>query len=137
MLLGCVDPWWVVGFSLIAANDSSYILSYPFLIMSQLGWIAGPIILVLLTVLSCHNNCIFGSLHETGGKRQIRTRDLISYVYGTTTSISKPARVQDNLQVKDWSIHVCLNKGRLVLEIRSYSRNSHEYSWSFELLRNC
>ncbi|CAM6012330.1 unnamed protein product [Sphagnum balticum] len=84
------DPWWVVGFSLIAASDSSYILTYPFLIMSQLGWIAGPIILVLLTALSCHNNCLFGSLHETGGKRQIRTRDLISYVYGRrwlTTSV--------------------------------------------------
>ncbi|CAK9867975.1 unnamed protein product [Sphagnum jensenii] len=76
------DPWWVVGFSLVAASDSSYILTYPFLIMSQLGWIAGPIVLVLLTALSCHNNCLFGSLHETGGKRHIRTRDLISYVYG-------------------------------------------------------
>lgn len=76
------DPWWVVGFSLVAASDSSYLLTYPFLIMSRLGWIAGPIILILLTALSCHNNCLFGSLHETGGKRHIRTRDLISYVYG-------------------------------------------------------
>ncbi|CAM6012329.1 unnamed protein product [Sphagnum balticum] len=112
------DPWWVVGFSLIAASDSSYMLTYPYLIMSHLRWIAGPIIVVLLTILSFHNNCLMGSLHETGGKRQIRTRDLISYVYGTTTSFARPARVPKKLQVKDRSIHVCSKKGRLVLEIR-------------------
>ncbi len=137
MSLGCADPWWVVGFSLIAASNSSYMLTYPYLIMSHLEWIAGPIIVVLLTILSFHNNCLMGSLHETGGKRQIRTRDLISYVYGTTTSFARPARVPKNLPVTDRSIHVCSKKGRLVLEIRSCFRNSHEYYSSFELLRNC
>ncbi|CAK9209813.1 unnamed protein product [Sphagnum troendelagicum] len=76
------DPWWVVGFDLLAASSSSYILSYPQLIMVHLGWIAGPIIMVLLNAAFFYNNCLLGSLHETGGKRQIRTRDLVGYIYG-------------------------------------------------------
>ncbi|CAK9203061.1 unnamed protein product [Sphagnum troendelagicum] len=76
------DPWWVVGFNLVAASSSSYILSYPQLIMTHLGWIAGPIIMVLLNAVFFYNNCLLGSLHETGGKRQIRTRDLVGYIYG-------------------------------------------------------
>ncbi|CAK9863752.1 unnamed protein product [Sphagnum jensenii] len=61
------DPWWVVGFNLVAASSSSYILSYPQLIMTHLGWIAGPIIMVLLNAVFFYNNCLLGSLHETGG----------------------------------------------------------------------
>ncbi|CAM6012323.1 unnamed protein product [Sphagnum balticum] len=76
------DPWWAVGFNLVAASSSSYILSYPQLIMVHLGWIAGPIIMVLLNAAFFYNNCLLGSLHETGGKRQIRTRDLVGYIYG-------------------------------------------------------
>ncbi|KAH9536388.1 hypothetical protein CY35_17G105600 [Sphagnum magellanicum] len=75
-------PWWIVGFNLVAASSSSYILSYPQLIMVHLGWIAGPIIMVLLNAAFFYNNCLLGSLHETGGKRQIRTRDLVGYIYG-------------------------------------------------------
>ncbi|CAM6038199.1 unnamed protein product [Sphagnum compactum] len=29
------DPWWVVGFNLIAASDSSYVLGYSYLIMAH------------------------------------------------------------------------------------------------------
>ncbi len=106
LLLGCADPWWVVGFDLLAASSSSYILSYPQLIMVHLGWIAGPIIMVLLNAAFFYNNCLLGSLHETGGKRQIRTRDLVGYIYGTTTSSAQPVKVQKSLRVKDWSMRV-------------------------------
>jgi len=85
------DPWWVVGFNLITASDSSYVLGYSYLIMAHLGWVAGPIIMFLLIVVSFYNNCLLGSLHETGGKRQIRTRDLAHYIYGTTTSSARAA----------------------------------------------
>ncbi len=137
LLLGCADPWWVVGFSLIAASDSNYILTYPFLIMSHLGWILGPVILFLLTVVSFHNNCLLGSLHETGGKSQIRTCDLIGYIHSTTMSSTRPSRVQKSLQVKDRSIHVCSKNRRLILEISSCLRISLEHYSSFGLLENC
>jgi hypothetical protein len=104
----------VVGFNLIAASDSGYVLGYSYLIMAHLGWIAGPIIIFLLIVVSFYDNCLLGSLHETGGKRQIRTRDLAHYIYGTTTSLHEQL-VQKVELVKN-GFYVCSEKGRLVLE---------------------
>ncbi len=103
----------MVGFNLIAASDSSYVLGYSYLIMAHLGWIAGPIIMFLLIVVS-YNNCLLGSLHETGGKRQIRTCDLAHYIYGTTTSSARAASSESSTS-KKW-IPVCSERGRLVLE---------------------
>ncbi len=91
----------MVGSNLVAASDSSYVLGYSYLIMAHLGWIAGPIIMFLLIVVSFNNNCLLGSLHETGGKRQIRTRDLAHYIYGTTTSSARAASSESST-TKKW-----------------------------------
>ncbi|CAM6040597.1 unnamed protein product [Sphagnum compactum] len=76
------DTWWEVGFHLIAAFDNSYVLGYPGLIMAYLGWIAGPICVGAFYVGSFYNNYLLATLHETGGKRHIRSRDLAGYILG-------------------------------------------------------
>lgn len=78
------DTWYEVGFHIIAALNTAFILGYPALIMGILGWIAGPICLVGGAVISFYNNYLLGGLHETGGKRHVRYRDLAGYIYGPT-----------------------------------------------------
>jgi hypothetical protein len=76
------DSWWEVGFHFIAALDNAFILGYPALIMAYLGWATGTICLIGGGIVSFYNNCLLGSLHETGGKRHIRYRDLAGHIYG-------------------------------------------------------
>ncbi|KAH8946658.1 hypothetical protein BDL97_12G107900 [Sphagnum fallax] len=76
------DTWLEVGFHLIAAFDSSYVLGYPGLVMAYLGWIAGPICVGAFYVGSFYNNYLLATLHETGGKRHIRSRDLAGHILG-------------------------------------------------------
>jgi hypothetical protein len=71
-----------VGFHFIAALDNAFILGYPALIMAYLGWATGTICLIGGGIVSFYNNCLLGSLHETGGKRHIRYRDLAGHIYG-------------------------------------------------------
>lgn len=76
------DSWWEVGFHFIAALNNAFILGYPALIMAYLGFATGSLCLIGGGVISFYNNCLLGSLHETGGKRHIRYRDLAGHIYG-------------------------------------------------------
>lgn len=76
------DAWWEVGFHLIAAINSAFILGYPALIMAYLGWVMGPIFFIIGGVYSLYNNYLLGGLHEVDGIRHIRYRDLCGHVYG-------------------------------------------------------
>lgn len=76
------DAWYEVGFHIIAALNTAFILGYPALIMGFLGWIAGPLCMVGGAAVAFYNNCLLGALHETGGKRHVRYRDLAGYLYG-------------------------------------------------------
>lgn len=50
--------------------------------MVPLGWIAGVVGLVAATAISLYANTLIAKLHEFGGKRHIRYRDLAGFVYG-------------------------------------------------------
>ncbi|XP_048231869.1 proline transporter 1 isoform X2 [Ricinus communis] len=50
--------------------------------MVPLGWIAGVVGLVLAAAISLYANSLVAKLHEYGGKRHIRYRDLAGYIYG-------------------------------------------------------
>lgn len=76
------DEWYTVGFQTMAALNTAFILGYPALIMGNLGWTAGVICTVAAGVISFYNNCLLASLHETGGKRHVRYRDLAGHIYG-------------------------------------------------------
>ncbi|KAG0450361.1 hypothetical protein HPP92_026772 [Vanilla planifolia] len=76
------DPWYQVAFVLITGINSSYILGYSGSIMVPLGWIGGVVGLLLAAAISLYANLLVARLHEVGGKRQIRYRDLAGHIYG-------------------------------------------------------
>ncbi|KAM3366705.1 hypothetical protein ACQJBY_015831 [Aegilops geniculata] len=77
-----VDPWYQVGFVLTTGVNSAYVLGYSGSIMVPLGWIGGTCGLILAAAISMYANALLGRLHEIGGKRHIRYRDLAGHIYG-------------------------------------------------------
>ncbi|XP_051122851.1 proline transporter 2-like [Andrographis paniculata] len=76
------DSWFQVAFVLTTGVNSAYVLGYPGTVMVPLGWVGGAIGLVLATLVSLYANMLVAKLHEHGGKRHIRYRDLAGYIYG-------------------------------------------------------
>lgn len=77
------DPWYQVAFILTTGVNSAYVLGYSGSVMVPLGWIGGTVGLVLAAAFSMYANCLLARLHETGGMRHIRYRDLAGHIYGT------------------------------------------------------
>ncbi|CAD6221800.1 unnamed protein product [Miscanthus lutarioriparius] len=77
-----VDPWYQVGFVLTTGVNSAYVLGYSGSIMVPLGWIGGTCGLLLAAAISMYANALLARLHEVGGKRHIRYRDLAGHIYG-------------------------------------------------------
>ncbi|KAJ0101527.1 hypothetical protein Patl1_06516 [Pistacia atlantica] len=76
------DSWFQVGFVLTTGINSAYVLGYSAAVMVPLGWIFGVIALIAATAISLDANILIAKLHEFGGKRRIRYRDLAGYLYG-------------------------------------------------------
>ncbi|PSS33293.1 Proline transporter like [Actinidia chinensis var. chinensis] len=76
------DSWFQVGFVLTTGINSAYVLGYSGTIMVPLGWIAGVVGLIAATAISLYANSLIAKLHEFGGKRHIRYRDLAGFIYG-------------------------------------------------------
>lgn len=76
------DSWFQVGFILTTGINSAYVLGYSGTIMVPLGWIGGVVGLIAATAISLYANSLIAKLHEFGGKRHIRYRDLAGFVYG-------------------------------------------------------
>lgn len=76
------DSWFQVAFILTSGVNSAYVLGYSGSIMVPLGWIGGVVGLVLATAISLYANALIAKLHEFGGTRHIRYRDLAGYIYG-------------------------------------------------------
>ncbi|KAJ4836560.1 Proline transporter 1 [Turnera subulata] len=76
------DSWFQVGFVLTTGINSAYVLGYSGAVMVPLGWVAGIVGLILATGISLYANALIAKLHELGGRRHIRYRDLAGYVYG-------------------------------------------------------
>lgn len=76
------DSWFQVGFVLTTGINSSYVLGYSGTIMVPLGWIGGVVGLILATAISLYANSLIAKIHELGGKRHIRYRDLAGFIYG-------------------------------------------------------
>ncbi|KAG6530995.1 hypothetical protein ZIOFF_004767 [Zingiber officinale] len=75
------DPWYQVAFVLTTGINSAYVLGYSGSIMVPLGWVAGATGLLLAAAMSLYANILVARLHEVGGKRHIRYRDLSGYIY--------------------------------------------------------
>ena len=76
------DSWFQVGVVLSMGVNSAYALGYSGTIMVPLGWIGGVVGLVLSTIVSLYASALMAKLHEVGGKRHIRYRDLAGFLYG-------------------------------------------------------
>ncbi|CAN8317401.1 unnamed protein product [Cochlearia groenlandica] len=62
--------------------NSAYVLGFSGTIMVPLGWIGGVVGLFLSTAISLYANTLIAKLHEFGGRRHIRYRDLTEFIYG-------------------------------------------------------
>ncbi|KAJ0489490.1 putative amino acid transporter, transmembrane domain-containing protein [Helianthus annuus] len=76
------DSWFQVGFVLTTGINSAYVLGYSGAVMVPLGWVGGVVGLILATAISLYANALIAELHEFGGKRHIRYRDLAGFIYG-------------------------------------------------------
>lgn len=76
------DSWFQAGFVLTTGVNSVFILGYSGTIMVPLGWVGGVVGLLLATLISLYANMLVAKLHEVGGKRHIRYRDLAAQIYG-------------------------------------------------------
>lgn len=79
------DPWYQVAFVLTTGVNSAYVLGYSGSVMVPLGWIAGTLGLFAAAAMSLYASILLARLHEVGGKRQIRYRDLAGHLYGITS----------------------------------------------------
>ncbi|RWW70022.1 hypothetical protein BHE74_00022332 [Ensete ventricosum] len=76
------DPWYQVGFVLTTGVNSAYVLGYSGSAMVPLGWVIGTTGFILAAAISLYANVLIARLHEVGGKRHIRYRDLAGHIYG-------------------------------------------------------
>lgn len=76
------DSWFQVGCVLTSGINSAYVLGYSGTIMVPLGWVAGIVGLIAATAISLYANTLIAKIHELGGKRHIRYRDLAGHIYG-------------------------------------------------------
>ncbi|XP_020233739.1 proline transporter 1 [Cajanus cajan] len=77
------DSWFQVGFVLTTGINSAYVLGYSGTIMVPLGWTGGVLGLILAAAISLYANALIARLHEFGGTRHIRYRDLAGFIYGS------------------------------------------------------
>ncbi|KAE9594345.1 putative amino acid transporter, transmembrane domain-containing protein [Lupinus albus] len=76
------DSWVQVAFVLTTGVTGAFVLGYSGTIMVPLGWVGGVVGLVLANAISFHANALVAKLHEHGGIKHIRYRDLAGYLYG-------------------------------------------------------
>ncbi|XVF83842.1 hypothetical protein PTKIN_Ptkin16aG0525700 [Pterospermum kingtungense] len=76
------DSWFQAGFVLTTGVNSVFVLGYSGTIMVPLGWIGGVVGLLLATLVSLYANMLLAKLHEVGGRKHIRYRDLAAEIYG-------------------------------------------------------
>ncbi|KAJ0258708.1 Amino acid transporter [Hirschfeldia incana] len=76
------DSWFQVAFVLTTGINSAYVLGYSGTVMVPLGWIGGVVGLFIATAISLYANSLVAKLHEFGGRRHIRYRDLAGFIYG-------------------------------------------------------
>jgi hypothetical protein len=76
------DAWYQVGFALVTSLNSAFVLGYSRIMMVPLGWIGGTLGSIAAASISLYANHLLARLHETGGRRHIRYRDLAGHIYG-------------------------------------------------------
>ncbi|XP_012567395.2 proline transporter 2-like [Cicer arietinum] len=76
------DSWQQVGLMLVITFNCGWIFTFSNLIMVPLGWIWGVILLLLVGLYTAYVNWLLAEFHFIDGRRFIRYRDLMGFVYG-------------------------------------------------------
>ncbi|KAJ8771247.1 hypothetical protein K2173_026424 [Erythroxylum novogranatense] len=76
------DSWQQAGFMLVTGFSCGYILSYSSLVMVPLGWKWGILVLIAIGLYSAYSSWLLAAFHFIEGKRFIRYRDLMGFVFG-------------------------------------------------------
>ncbi|GAY47258.1 hypothetical protein CUMW_103220 [Citrus unshiu] len=76
------DSWQQMGFMLVITFNCGYILSFSNLILVPLGWKWGILCMFFLAFYSLYSQWLLSAFHFIDGKRFIRYRDLMGYLYG-------------------------------------------------------
>lgn len=95
----CPDPWWIIGFHFVVALNNILVLGYPYLILVPLGWYVGTSLWIVGMVLAYYCNTLLAAIHEYGGVRHIRHRDLAHHIYGDQS--------QTLFSIAPWTHHAC------------------------------
>lgn len=76
------DSWQQVGLMLVTGFNCGWIFSFSNLIMVPLGWTWGIILLFVIGLYTAYANWLLAAFHFIDGRRFIRYRDLMGFVYG-------------------------------------------------------
>ncbi|GAU48840.1 hypothetical protein TSUD_186150 [Trifolium subterraneum] len=76
------DSWQQVGLMLVTGFNCGWIFSFSNLIMVPLGWTWGIILLFVVGFYTAYANWLLAAFHFIDGRRFIRYRDLMGFVYG-------------------------------------------------------
>ncbi|KAJ1391915.1 Amino acid transporter, transmembrane domain [Sesbania bispinosa] len=76
------DSWQQVGLMLVTSFNCGWILSFSNLVMVPLGWTWGVLCLFVVGLYTAYGNWLLAAFHFIDGRRFIRYRDLMGYVYG-------------------------------------------------------
>ncbi|XP_076917495.1 proline transporter 2-like [Bidens hawaiensis] len=76
------DSFGQVGLLLITSFNCGYILSFSNLMLVPLGWTWGITSLIVVGLFTAYANWLLSEFHFVDGKRFIRYRDLMGYLFG-------------------------------------------------------
>lgn len=103
---------------LVTGFNCGYILSFSNLMLVPLGWIWGIICLCVVGLYSAYANWLLAGFHFIDGKRFIRYRDLMGFLYGKFPTVSEfflhKLTLQNCLPKRCVNIYQCF-KSRSVL----------------------
>ncbi|XP_031505429.1 probable proline transporter 2 isoform X2 [Nymphaea colorata] len=105
------DSWLQVGVLLVTGFTSGYVLSYSSLILRPLGWLWGSLCMAFIAFFSLYGNCLLAELNAIDGRRFIRYRDLMGYVFGR--------KMYYTTYVLQYSMLVLGNMGFIMLAAKS------------------
>jgi hypothetical protein len=77
-----IDSWQQVGLLLVTSFNCGWILSFSNLMLVPLGWTWGIICLFVVGLYSAYANWLLAAFHFIDGRRFIRYRDLMGFLFG-------------------------------------------------------
>ncbi|KAJ0969099.1 hypothetical protein J5N97_021976 [Dioscorea zingiberensis] len=76
------DSWEQVGVMMVTGFNCAYVLSFSNLMLVPLGWYWGITCLIIIGAFTYYANWLLAGFHIIDGRRFIRYRDLMGYVFG-------------------------------------------------------